>query len=209
MSRALRPLFVTVTWGAGGSTSARSLELAEICLHLTCTNTTKKVVDQALEEAKLLGIRNILALRGDPPRGDEYRVEGDEEDGGEQFVWAVDLVKYIRKTHGDYFCVGVAGYPEGHSDESVPAAQDPVHDMPYLVDKVKAGADFIMTQLFYEEEAYLTYEKLVRGWSLGRYTHHPGFDAHTKLSDVNTNDQARSCSSTTKIHRSTGTREGR
>jgi methylenetetrahydrofolate reductase (NADPH) len=152
------------------------LELAEICqrqlglttcLHLTCTNTTKKVVDQALEEAKLLGIRNILALRGDPPRGDEYRVEGDEEDGGEQFVWAVDLVKYIRKTHGDYFCVGVAGYPEGHSDESVPAAQDPVHDMPYLVDKVKAGADFIMTQLFYEEEAYLTYEKLVRGWDDG------------------------------------------
>ena len=176
MSRALRPLFVTVTWGAGGSTSSRSLELAEICqrqlglttcLHLTCTNMSQKVVDEALEVAKEIGIRNILALRGDAPREDEYRTEGQDLETGEKFVWAVDLVRYIRKQHGDYFCIGVAGYPEGHSDESNPIDQDPRRDMPYLVEKVQAGADFIMTQLFFDVNAYLDYEKLVWGWQDG------------------------------------------
>ena len=84
MSQALRPLFVTVTWGAGGSTAQKSLELAEICqrqlglttcLHLTCTNMDRALVDEALEQAKVLGIRNILALRGDAPMSEEYRDE--------------------------------------------------------------------------------------------------------------------------------------
>jgi methylenetetrahydrofolate reductase (NADPH) len=176
MASALRPLFVTVTWGAGGSTAGRSLELAEICqrqlglttcLHLTCTNMNKKIVDEALNTAKDLGIRNILALRGDPPRGHEYEIDGFEFEGSEQFVWASDLVRYIRQEHGDYFCIGVAGYPEGHSDESNPAHQDPKHDMPYLLEKVQAGSDFIITQLFYNEDAYLSYEKLVREWDNG------------------------------------------
>jgi len=175
MSSALRPLFVNVTWGAGGCTSSRSLELAEICqrqlglttcLHLTCTNMKRKVVDEALEEAKVLGIRNILALRGDPPRDEEYRLEdeelGREEDSNEDFTWAIDLVKYIRRVHGAYFCIGVAGYPEGHADQSHPTGQDPLHDLPYLIDKTKAGADFIMTQLFYDVDAYTKYEKLLR-----------------------------------------------
>ena len=176
MSLALQPLFVTVTWGAGGTTSAKSLELAEICqrqlglttcLHLTCTNMSKKVVDEALVEAKLLGIRNILALRGDPPRSEEYRLEGEVKEEDEDFVWAVDLVKYIRLTYGDYFCIGVAGYPEGHSDESHPVGHSPTKDMPYLVEKIQAGADFIMTQLFYDQDAFLRYEKLVREWEGG------------------------------------------
>lgn len=176
MSRALRPLFVTVTWGAGGSTSSRSLELAEICqrqlglttcLHLTCTNMTQRVVDEALQAAKEIGIRNILALRGDPPREHEYRSEEQEPEGSEKFVWAADLVRYIRRLHGDYFCIGVAGYPEGHADESYPTDQNPVHDMPYLVEKVQAGADFIMTQLFYDAQYYLDYEELVRTWAGG------------------------------------------
>ena len=85
MSQALRPLFVTVTWGAGGSTATKSLELAEICqrqlglttcLHLTCTNMNRQLIDDALEQAKVLGIRNILALRGDAPRSEEYRDDG-------------------------------------------------------------------------------------------------------------------------------------
>ena len=173
MCHALRPLFVTVTWGAGGSTSAKSLELAEICqrqlglttcLHLTCTNMSKRLIDEALVEAKALGIRNILALRGDPPREDEYGIEHGEEDANQSFVWAADLVTYIKKSYGDYFCIGVAGYPESHSDESHPVDQNPKHDMPYLVEKVQAGADFIMTQLFYDVEAYKRYEDLVRSW---------------------------------------------
>ena len=184
MSSALRPLFVTITWGAGGCTSSRSLELAEICqrqlglttcLHLTCTNMKRKLVDEALEEAKVLGIRNILALRGDPPREEEYRLgdDIDHDDSNEDFTWAIDLVKYIRRVHGDYFCIGVAGYPEGHADQSHPTDQDPLHDLPYLVDKTKAGADFIMTQLFYDVETYLKYERMLREHESGVFARIP------------------------------------
>ena len=173
MSRALRPLFVTVTWGAGGSTATKSLELAEICqrqlglttcLHLTCTNMSRSLVDDALEQAKALGIRNILALRGDAPRSEEYRDEAQllGGDSNDEFTWAIDLVHYIRKKYGDYFCIGVAAYPEGHADQSHPEHQDPLFDLPYLVEKTKAGADFIMTQLFFDVEAYDKFEKLLR-----------------------------------------------
>ncbi|MCJ1369965.1 hypothetical protein MMC20_001177 [Loxospora ochrophaea] len=134
----------------------------------------RRLIDEALEEAKELGIRNILALRGDPPRGEEYRVEdtGEEQEQDdtsdwEELKWAVDLVRYIRRTHGDYFCIGVAAYPEGHADESYPTSQDPRNDMPYLLEKIRAGADFIMTQLFYDGEAYLRFERLVREYEGG------------------------------------------
>ena len=180
MAQALRPLFINVTWGAGGTTAEKSLELAELtqrslglttCLHLTCTNMSRKLVDEALEQAKVLGVRNILALRGDPPRSDEYRDETNpdakEDDSNTDFTWAVDLVRYIRKQYGDYFCIGVAGYPEGHSDQSHPENQSIEHDLPYLVEKTKAGADFIMTQLFYDVHAYANYETRLRGHPSG------------------------------------------
>ncbi|KAK6581051.1 hypothetical protein PZA11_006539 [Diplocarpon coronariae] len=186
MSRALRPLFVTVTWGAGGSTATKSLELAELCqrelglttcLHLTCTNMSRALVDQALEDAKALGIRNILALRGDPPRSEEYR-EPDENGQSaqameEEFEWAEDLVRYIRKQYGGYFCIGVAAYPEGHADESDPNGQSLEHDLPYLVGKVAAGADFIMTQLFFDVDAYDGFEKRLREHESGVFTDMP------------------------------------
>lgn len=175
MAQALRPLFVNVTWGAGGSTSQKSLALAEItqrelglttCLHLTCTNMSRKLIDETLAQAKVLGIRNILALRGDPPRSEEYMDDSDpnaqEDDSNKDFNWAVDLVRYIKKQYGDYFCVGVAGYPEGHSDQSHPENQSVEHDLPYLVEKTAAGADFIMTQLFFDVDAYNTYVKRLR-----------------------------------------------
>lgn len=177
MAQALRPLFVTVTWGAGGSTAARSLELAEICqrqlqlttcLHLTCTNMSRALVDQALEEAKVLGIRNILALRGDPPRSEEYNMHG-EDDSNKDFTFAVDLVRYIRQKYGDYFCVGVAGYPEGHPADSFQDVQDPKVDLPWLVEKTQAGADFIMTQLTYDIDAYTNFESLLRNHESGAF----------------------------------------
>ncbi|KAF2090891.1 methylenetetrahydrofolate reduct [Saccharata proteae CBS 121410] len=182
MSRALRPLFVTVTWGAGGSTATKSLELAEICqrqlglttcLHLTCTNMSRHLIDEALEQAKALGIRNILALRGDPPRSEEY-ADGNQppeesDDSNADFTWAVDLVRYIRKQYGDYFCVGVAAYPEGHSDQSHPQDQDPMFDLPYLIEKTKAGADFLMTQLFFDNEAYAKFETMLRNDPSGAF----------------------------------------
>ncbi|KAF2208486.1 hypothetical protein CERZMDRAFT_49024 [Cercospora zeae-maydis SCOH1-5] len=182
MAHSLRPLFVNVTWGAGGSTSVKSLALAEVtqrelglttCLHLTCTNMSRKLIDEALEQAKVLGIRNILALRGDPPRSDEYRddslPDAGQDDSNKDFTWAVDLVRYIRKQYGDYFCVGVAGYPEGHSDQSYPEHQSVEHDLPYLVEKTAAGADFIMTQLFYDVDAYQKYEKRLREHESGLF----------------------------------------
>lgn len=184
MSRALRPLFVTVTWGAGGSTADKSLELAELCqrelglttcLHLTCTNMSKKLVDKALQDAKVLGVRNILALRGDPPRSEEYkeRTNGTtnpaEVQEDEEFEWAIDLVKYIRRLHGDYFCIGVAAYPEGHADEGHPEGQSLEHDLPSLVEKTQAGADFIMTQLFFDVEAFDNFEKRLREHESGAF----------------------------------------
>ncbi|GAA5803625.1 methylenetetrahydrofolate reductase-domain-containing protein [Helicostylum pulchrum] len=147
----LEPEFISCTWGAGGSTHDRTLELCstaqslyglDTLMHLTCTNMEKEKVDIALKQAKEAGIRNILALRGDPPRGHEYWIPVDSH-----FTHAIDLVKYIRQEYKDYFCIGVAGYPEGHID-----CADKEQDMTYLKEKVDAGADFIMTQLFYDSD---------------------------------------------------------
>ena len=113
-----RPLYMDMTWGAGGSTSDLTLDLCrnakerygmEPNMHLTCTNMEVEKIKQGLDGAKAAGIRNIVALRGDPPAGQD-RWEATE--GG--FACALDLVKHIRENYGDWFCVSVAGYPEGH-----------------------------------------------------------------------------------------------
>lgn len=165
----LGSLFVTITWGAGGSTAEKSLDLAKFaqeqgnttCLHLTCTNMDQNILDNALERAKAAGIRNILALRGDPPRGEEYW----QANADSQFNYAVDLVKYIRKNYGNYFCIGVAGYPEGHVDGVDTSNQTPQKDLPYLLEKIEAGADFIITQMFYDVDKFLEFEQLLRNHS--------------------------------------------
>ncbi|EWC48489.1 hypothetical protein DRE_07751 [Drechslerella stenobrocha 248] len=173
MSKGLRPLFVNVTWGAGGSTASKTLELAHICLtvglttvlHLTCTNMSRAVLDDALDNAKLMGIRSILALRGDEPRQREYfghQQQGVEGGSSNEFTHAVDLVRYIRQRHGDFFAIGVAAYPEGYTESAYPVEQSPALDLPYLREKTAAGADFIMTQFFYDVGAYLAFEKLLR-----------------------------------------------
>ncbi|KAI5289360.1 hypothetical protein KEM54_004006 [Ascosphaera aggregata] len=177
MSTALHPLFVTVTWGAGGTTSTKSLLLAEICqrqlglttvLHLTCTNMSRRLIDEALREAKSIGIRNILALRGDPPRSAEYNPAG-EDDSNTEFEYARHLVRYIRKEYGNYFAIGVAAYPEGHADESHPEHHTPEKDLPYLIEKTREGADFIMTQLTYDVDAYTRFEKMLREHESGLF----------------------------------------
>ena len=113
----LNPIFADFTWGAGGSTSDLTLELCRHIksesklnpnMHLTCTNMDASKITEALEGCKESGITNIVALRGDPPAGQEAWTV---TEGG--FSCALDLVKHIRAEHGDYFCLSVAGYPEG------------------------------------------------------------------------------------------------
>lgn len=161
----LGPLFVTVTWGAGGTTAEKTTDLAATCqqdlglttcMHLTCTNTPKSVIDSALKKAYDSGIKNILALRGDPPRDTSV------SHGIGEFDYAVDLVRYIREQYGDYFCIGVAGYPEGHADGSFEELQqDPKKDLSYLIEKIKAGANFIITQLFFDVTKFVEYDKML------------------------------------------------
>ncbi|KAI4253502.1 MAG: hypothetical protein LQ352_003642, partial [Teloschistes flavicans] len=140
----------------------------------------RRVVDEALEEAKIMGIRNILALRGDPPREEEYRLdtesgqeEAEIEENNQEFVWAIDLVRYIRRKYADFFCIGVATYPEGHSDESHPQKQRFEDDLPYLVEKVEAGADFLVTQFFFDVHAYTRFEKALREHESGVFRRIP------------------------------------
>jgi len=155
---------VSVTWGAGGTTKERSLDLAQITqseygvdtiLHLTCTNMELGSVDDALRKAKALGIQNVLALRGDPPRGEEYWIPTDP-----RFTHALDLVTYIKSNpeFSSSFCVGVAAYPDGHADREVDAETELEH----LKAKVDAGADFIITQLFYDVDAFVVWLGKVR-----------------------------------------------
>ncbi|KAK3825228.1 MAG: methylenetetrahydrofolate reductase-domain-containing protein [Benniella sp.] len=163
----LSPTFVTCTWGAGGSTFDKTTELCavaqtvhglETCMHLTCTNMDRGKVDEALAEAKKAGIQNILALRGDPPRGQEYWMQVDDT-----FVHAIDLVRYIRQQYGDFFCIGVAGYPEGHMDSTDLSSHDEIR---FLKEKIEAGADFVLTQLFYDVDGFLTWEKQCRSMGI-------------------------------------------
>ncbi|MBW0506456.1 hypothetical protein O181_046171 [Austropuccinia psidii MF-1] len=156
----LKPSCLHITWGAGGSTSQASLQLSSnlqeqlsvpVCLHLTCTNIERSRLDDVLAHAKQAGIRNILALRGDPPRGNEYWAPSDHE-----FVHAIDLVKYIRKHYGYTFCIGVAGYPEG----AIETNQN--QELSYLKEKVDAGADFVVSQLFYDVDNFLLWAQACR-----------------------------------------------
>lgn len=127
-------------------------------MHLTCTNMHVSKIEIALQECKKAGIRNILALRGDPPAGEGKFTQ---IEGG--FGCALDLVKYIREHHGDYFGICVSGYPEAHPDkiDADPAEMKKNYwaDIAYLKKKVQAGADFVITQLFYDVDGYLQFVK--------------------------------------------------
>ena len=178
-----RPLFVDFTWGAGGSTSDLTLDLcirakrlhgAVPNMHLTCTNMESAKIDAALQGCREHGITNVLALRGDPPAGQDRWVAAD---GG--FSCAKDLVLHIRQKHGDFFSIAVAGYPEGHPDSmqevedlerlsqteqgrasrrgSVCLDADFKSELEYLKSKVEAGADVIITQMFFDPEVYATF----------------------------------------------------
>lgn len=149
--RKLQPDFISVTYGAGGGTRDMTLEIAstvknsfhqEVLAHLTCVGSQKEDLARILDDFKKGGIKNIMALRGDPPRGETrfQRAEG-------CFGYANELVEFIRER--DDFCIGVAGYPEGH-----PEASSFEEDLQNLKRKVSAGADFIITQLFFDNQDF-------------------------------------------------------
>ena len=156
--RALEPDFVSVTYGAGGSTreattevALRLMELGLVPLvHVTCVGRTRRDLAAMLDSLYSSGVRNVLALRGDPPKGESsFRVTGDG------FRYASELVRFIRAQWD--LCVGVAGYPETH-----PEAKSPQADLQALKEKVAAGADFIITQLFFDNRLYFDYVARLR-----------------------------------------------
>ncbi|MEM6786499.1 MAG: methylenetetrahydrofolate reductase [NAD(P)H] [Myxococcota bacterium] len=159
--RGCRPSFVSVTYGAGGSTRDRTIALVtrikqdlemEPLAHLTCVGSTKDEVERVLDRLAEAGVENVLALRGDPPRG---TTKFEKTEGG--FAHASELVQFIRDKGYD-FCVGAAAYPEGH-----PEADDLDDDLRHLVDKVRAGADFLVTQLFFDNQDYFPFVRRARG----------------------------------------------
>lgn len=148
---ALRPDFMTVTYGALGTTRDRTLEIAasikrdhgmEAACHLTCVGSTAADIDRHLGEIRDSGIENIVALRGDPPQGQASFVP---PPGG--YRHARELVEHIRRFSG--FGIAVAGYPEKHIE-----APDMESDLRHLREKVAAGADIVITQLFYDNRHY-------------------------------------------------------
>jgi methylenetetrahydrofolate reductase (NADPH) len=150
----LAPEFCSVTYGAGGSTRDKTLTMVEriqrehglpAMAHLTCVNSTREQVGAILEEAKSKGIMNLLALRGDPPGGGEFR----KVDGG--FEFASELVEFIH-SRGE-FSIGVAGFPEGH----IACKEGREVDWARLKAKVDRGADFVVTQLFFENADFFRF----------------------------------------------------
>lgn len=141
----LKPSFISVTYGAGGGTSKNTVKIAShikndlgvpSIAHLTCMSSTKEEVRNVIEQMKVAGIENILALRGDRPKDSEMELPND-------YYYASELIQDI-KAQGD-FCIGAACYPEGHVES--PYKKD---DILHLKEKVDCGVDFLATQMFFD-----------------------------------------------------------
>jgi len=152
----LAPAFVSVTYGAGGSTRDRTVELVSRVQHehgllamAHLTGIASGRAEMAALVARLVeaGIENLILLRGDPPADVDNFVPP-----GDGFAHASDLVAFIRQQYGDRLCLAAAGYPEGH-----PQCRDLALDMQHLVTKVRAGVDFIVTQIFFNNRFYFDF----------------------------------------------------
>lgn len=156
----MHPDFCSVTYGAGGSTREKTLMIVDriqrehkltALAHLTCVNHAREQVGELLQKIKALDCRNILALRGDPPGGGEFQ----PTPGG--FEYSSQLVKFIREQSG--FNIGVAGFPEGHV-----ACKEGKHaDWRHLKEKVEAGANFVLTQLFFDNADFFEFRDHLTG----------------------------------------------
>jgi methylenetetrahydrofolate reductase (NADPH) len=162
--RALEPSFVSVTYGAGGSTRAKTIEIVkrikedyglEAMAHFTCVGATVPELRSTLDEMRAEGIDNVLALRGDPPAGQEDWIM---TDGGLEY--SRELVELIK---GDYpFAIGAACFPETHIH-----AQSPQADIDFLAEKVGGGVDFLITQLFFDNGHYFDFVARARAAGIG------------------------------------------
>jgi methylenetetrahydrofolate reductase (NADPH) len=157
--KSLNPTFTSVTYGAGGSTRNQTLRIVnrikkefniEAMPHLTCVGSTREMIGEVLEEARGMGVENVLALRGDPPKGE---TEFKATEGG--FTHSLDLIEYIKEKN--HFAIGASGYPEGHIE-----CTDKILDWDRTAAKIKAGAQFLVTQLFYDVDAFLTFQDYLR-----------------------------------------------
>lgn len=158
---ALNPDFISCTYGAGGGSRDKTLDVVEHIEkkhnltglpHLTCVLHTKEEIKNILSDIRSRGLQNVLALRGDPPRDNP-----DWKPGKDNFHYSSELCSFIREQFGDYFSIGVAGFPEGHI-----LCPDREQDARYLKKKTDAGADFVITQLFFNNQDYFDYIKRLR-----------------------------------------------
>ncbi len=154
----LKPDFISCTYGAGGGNREKTMEIVEHIqnqhkvlglAHLTCVMNTKEEIQNILENMKTRDIQNILALRGDPPLDQPNWTPGPDN-----FNFSKDLCAYVHEHFADHFCLGVAGFPEGHI-----LCPNKELDMQYLRMKFDAGADFVITQLFFNNKDYFDYVK--------------------------------------------------
>ncbi|MEA3279004.1 MAG: methylenetetrahydrofolate reductase [NAD(P)H] [Thermodesulfobacteriota bacterium] len=148
----LKPSYVSATYGAGGSTHDYTYNLVvriqkemglTVVSHLTCIGSSRDEIKLFIEKNIESGVENILALRGDPPKSQSEWVH--PENG---FAYAADLVAFIKK-HFPGICIGVAGFPEGH-----PMTSNRLKEIEYLKAKIDAGADYIVTQLFFDNRDF-------------------------------------------------------
>ncbi len=152
---ALRPEYCSVTYGAGGSTRDKTISIVDrlqrehgvpAMMHLTCVNSTRDQLREIIEEARSRGVLNLLALRGDPPGGNSVWTK---TEGG--FEYSRELVAFLRELGG--FSIGTAGFPEGH----IAQKQGKLVDWEFLRDKIEAGADFVITQLFFDNADFFEF----------------------------------------------------
>ena len=151
---ALHPDFISVTYGAGGSTSKRTVEIASkiqdtygipAMAHLTCVSSTKEEVVTMLDRIEENHIENILALRGDIPQDMDFP-------SPQHYRYACELIQDIRSQKGDRFCIGGACYPEGHVE-----CEHKEDDIDYLKQKVESGCDFLTTQMFFDNNVFYNF----------------------------------------------------
>jgi methylenetetrahydrofolate reductase (NADPH) len=164
---ALQPSYMTVTYGALGSTRERTLEIAallkqeyrmESACHLTCVGSSRADLDRILDDIHRAGIENIVALRGDPPKGETAFVP--PPDG---YGHANELVAHIRRRHVNGFGLAVAGYPEKHIE-----SPDAASDLRHFKNKVDAGADLVITQLFYDNADFFAFVDAARALGVSK-----------------------------------------